>query len=123
MGVSDSDDVYTISHHDMLDIPEKLDGLTLTALGYREGGIAYNKDREEIKLTTIKLPHTIREIHGSALSMYSMKWVDTLYIDLTNLEEVGMFAFGLTSNIEEVYVYDPIDGTYYPSLPPKSCIM
>lgn len=113
--VSDSSDKLTIAKHAALEIPEKLGGYTVTALGADSEPIALNSEDEKVSLTTIKLPHSIREIHPYALNEDYITSLDTLYIDFTNLEKVGRYSFGFHPRLSEVCVYDPIDEAYYPT--------
>ena len=70
---SDSSDKLTIAKHAALEIPEKLGGYTVTALGADSEPIALNSEDEKVSLTTIKLPHSIREIHPYALNFFNFR--------------------------------------------------
>lgn len=110
---SDNSDDNTISSHDTLEIPEKLEGYTVTALGSDSKPITRNPENAEVSLTTIKLPHSIREIHSYSLHQDSLPSLDTLFIDFTYLEQVEPCSFGYTPTLSEVCVYDDVDETYY----------
>lgn len=110
---SDSTDNFATLNHDTLIIPEKLGNYTVTALGVDSESITSNTKNAKVKLTTIKLPHTIREINPYALNDYYITSLDTIYIDFTNLEKVERYSFGYHPRLSEVYVYDPIDNAYY----------
>lgn len=110
---SDSSDKLTTSNHATLEIPEKLGSYTVTALGSDSNSITRNSENAGVKLTTIKLPHSIREIHSYSLHEDYIPSLDTIYIDLTKLEQVERYSFGYTPNLSEVCVYDDIDKAYY----------
>ena len=111
--VSDSPDNITISQHDTLEIPEELGNYTVTALGTDSNAITRNPKDAEVRLTTIKLPHSIREIHSYSLHEDSFPSLDTLFIDFTYLEQVEPGSFGYTPNLSEVCVYDAVNDAYY----------
>lgn len=112
---SDSSDNITISNHDTLEIPEKLGSYTVTALGSDSNSITRNTENAKVRLTTIKLPHSIREIHAYSLHDDYITALDTLFIDFTNLEQVERCSFGFTPKLSEVCVYDAADDAYYPT--------
>lgn len=111
--VSDSDKQDRIKSHDTLEIPEMLDGYRVTVIGEKYKPITKNYETDEVKLTTAKLPHSIREINSVALDDMYVGSLDTIYIDFTNLEMVERSSFGFDTKLSEVYVYDPIDKAYY----------
>ena len=110
---SDSSDDFTISNHDTLEIPEKLGGYTVAALGSDSNSITVNSEDAKVRLTTIKLPHSLREIHTYSLHEDSIPALDTIFIDFTNLEQVERCSFGYTPQLSEVCVYDAVDEAYY----------
>jgi hypothetical protein len=111
--VSVTNTARSTEKHETLEIPEKLDGYTVTAIGDGRSVISGNDDLADVKLTTVKFPHTIREIGNRSLDGGLFKSLDTVYIDFTNLEHVGACSFGATPIVKEVYVYDLIDKAYY----------
>ena len=113
--VSESSDNVKISNHDTLIIPEKLGSYTVTALGYDYNSITRNAENAKVKLTTVKLPHSIREIHAYSLHEDRIPHLDTIYIDFAELEQVERYSFGYTPNLSEVCVYDAVDEAYYPT--------
>ena len=75
---SDSSDDFTISNHDTLEIPEKLGGYTVAALGSDSNSITVNSEDAKVRLTTIKLPHSLREIHTYSLHEDSIPALEAL---------------------------------------------
>ncbi|SEK35370.1 hypothetical protein SAMN02910353_00538 [Ruminococcus sp. YRD2003] len=113
--VSDSSDNITISSHDTLEIPEKLGRYTVTALGSDSNSITRNPENSKVKLTTVRLPHSIREIHAFSLHEDRIPFLDTVYIDFAELDQVERYSFGYTPRLGEVCVYDAVDDAYYPT--------
>ena len=66
--VSDSDEQDRIKRHNTLEIPEKLGDYTVTVVGEIYEPITKNYETDEVKLTTVKLSHSIRQISKLALT-------------------------------------------------------
>lgn len=105
------DPTLKMIHHSELEIPEKIDNYTVTALGSESNLIVNNPIDADVKLTTLKLPHSIRDIN--TFSCYMMKNLSNVYIDIAPLEKVGNGVFSL--DVSEFYIYDATDRTYYPT--------
>ena len=84
--VSDSGETNRIIDHGVLDIPEKLGGYTVTVLGKGLTPITVNMASDRVKLTTVKLPRTIREISSVSLDdIYVTHWIRSISILLISI--------------------------------------
>ena len=110
---SDNNDHLTTVNHTVLEIPEKLGSYTVTALGADTAPVTVNDENAKTKLTTVKLPHSIKEINTNSFHDFYLTSLDTLYVDFTNLERVDRYSFGYSQRLSEVCVYDPLDKAYY----------
>ena len=105
------DPTLKMIHHSELEIPEKIDNYTVTALGSESNLIVNNPIDADVKLTTLKLPHSIRDLN--TFCCYMMKNLSTVYIDIAPLEKIGNGVFSL--DVSEFCIYDATDKTYYPT--------
>jgi len=104
-----------VTKHDTVSIPEKIGNYTVTTLGSDDKSIMQSKNADSVHVTTIKLPHSIKNIHKNAMLDSSLPLLQTLYVDINNLESVSEGAFGYLSAISEIYVYDKADKAFYPT--------
>lgn len=104
-----------VTKHDTIVIPEKIGDYTVTAIGDDKQGIVISRDINLTPVETIKLPNTIKEINKRALVDSDMPHFTKLYVNISNLEDVGVDTFGLYTRLTEVYAYDMLDKAYYPT--------
>lgn len=104
-----------VTKHDTVSIPEKIGNYTVTTLGSDDKSIMQSKNADSVHVTTIKLPHSIKNIHKNAMLDASLPLLQTLYVDINNLEYVSEGTFGYLSAISEIYVYDKADKAFYPT--------
>ena len=104
-----------VTKHDTVSIPEKIGNYTVTTLGSDDKSIMQSKNADSVHVTTIKLPHSIKNIHKNAMLDVNLPLLQTLYVDLNNLEFVSEGVFGYLSAVSEIYVYDKADKAFYPT--------
>lgn len=112
LSIYDDEDKH-VSQHDTVIIPESIGDYTVTAIGDDTQGVIISRKTDETPVTTIKLPNSIKEIHKRALVDADLPCLTDLYVNVNDLEEVGVDTFGLYTRLTEVYAYDKEDEVYY----------
>ena len=111
--IYDDSSTKHVIKHDTVVIPDKIKDYTVTAIGDDKQGVAISNDANKVHVETIKLPNTIKEIHKRALVDVDLPDFKTLYVNINNLETVGVDTFGAYSRVTDIYAYDKIDKAYY----------